>query len=220
MSLVQIALHSTTRGYLITVKFMFMKRLVIITLIAFVSYGLQAQTGFQASLRLGIGGTTVGDWDQSGMMVFVQYNKDLNEHFGVAPRLSFLLANNTTFIAEEIIGEEIYAQSSGLSLDVDLTCAPIKKWKRNFYISAGPTIRYMQQTYPSTVSKRTLPDGSTTFEVDQQYYNGFAIGGTVAIDLAATITPKISAGVRGSIQVYTDGPLIPFYGITLGRSLN
>ena len=171
------------------------------------------------AVQLGVGGTLIGDFDHNGMVFFAQYQHKLNDYFSTTPRVSALVAGDESYVGEEIPGEEVYAQSSGISFDVDLNYAPFRRFKDNFYLSLGPSVRYIQQTYPRTVSKRRLPDGSTTFEVDQEYRSGFGVGGTAAINVAATVAPQTTLGARGAIQVYTDGPAVPFYGIVIGRTL-
>ncbi len=173
----------------------------------------------RGTIQIGAGGTVLGEWDQRGVLSFVQYQHKLNDHFSVTPRISFLMAGGVFYIGEETPGEELYAQSSGMSLDADLNYAPVKRFKDNFYISVGPSVRYLQQTYPKTVSKRRFPDGTTTFEVDQTYYSGYSVGGTVALNLAATISKDWLLGAKVSLQGYTSGSMIPFYGLFLGYRL-
>ncbi len=199
-----------------------MKRFELLFLI-FLLYGYTAmaqdEKEYNGTLQLGVGGTIIGEWDQKGIVSFVQYQHKMSDYFSITPRISSLIASGAKYIGEKIPGEEIYSQSSGLALDIDLNYAPFRRFKNNFYLSVGPSARYLQQTYPQTVSKRRLPDGTTTFEVDQDYYSGYAFGGTVAINLAATISPKVSLGGRVSLQGYTSGSMIPFYGLVFGYKL-
>ena len=197
------------------------KSLLVGLIVLLTNYPILAQVNeeHKGTLQLGIGGTLLGDWDHSGVVFFIQYQHTLNDYFSVTPRISSLVAKGADYIGEEIPGEEIHIQSSGMAFDIDLNYAPFRRFKDNFYLSVGPSVRYIQQTYPSRISKRRFPDGSTTFETEQAFYTGYAVGGTVAVNLAATIAPKISLGARGSLQVYTNGPLIPFYGLVVGRTL-
>ena len=175
-----------------------MKKLLFACLLSLlVSSTLQAQDDTKGTLQFGIGGTLIGDSDHNGIMLFAQYRHPLNDHFSITPRISSLIAGSVTYLGEKVAGEEINAQTSGVALDADLNYAPFKKFKNNFYVSADPSGRFLQQTYPRTVSKRRFPDGSTTFEVDQEFYSGYAIGGTVAVNAVATILPKPEYLYRG-----------------------
>ncbi len=184
------------------------------------SYNLKAQEKSAGILQAGIGRTFIGAGDYLGAIFFVQYRNPLSDLLSLTPRISTLMAASVRYLGEAVPGEEIYSSSSGIALDLDLNYAPIRRFKDNIFFSVGPTVRYHQQSHPRNVSKRTFPDGSTTFEVGQQFYSGYAIGATVAVNLEYNISPKSILGSRASLQVYTDDSVVPFYGLTYGYRLD
>lgn len=200
------------------------KTLIFLSLVGLSLSRVSAQglSDTNSGLYLGGGRTFTGNGDYNGVMLYTQYMHSLNNYWGVTPRLSFAMGKSGQNYDPNVVGSGLYSQFSAMALDLDMNYFPFPKIfnKISASLSVGPSVRYLIETRPiSAVVRFDEQRNERILEADYRQNVGFSLGITFGVNLTANISNRYLIGVRGSAQAYTDGNLVPFYGLVFGYKL-